>query len=124
MAVEDGAILGMLLERFQRCIHLLKPVDKYRLINGLFMMYEDLRKERTKVNVEGAVHTRHYYHLPDGPEQQARDVALSKLPLSNWEASCMFNWGDFQYQNDLLGFDVLVDAQAKYNEWVKTAFQA
>ena len=119
MAVEDGAILGMLLGRFQEHARFFNQDKTSRLVSSLFSMFEKLRKERTKINVEGAVNTQYYYHLPDGSEQQARDKALSELPLENWESSCVFNWGDAQYQKDLLGFDVLVDAEAKYDEWEK-----
>ncbi|KAJ5238809.1 salicylate hydroxylase, partial [Penicillium chermesinum] len=121
MAVEDGAILGMLLGKFQHHTVAASREKRAACASSLFELYEDLRKERTKVNVEGAVHTRHYYHLPDGPEQQARDKELSELPSANWEAPCMFNWGDAQYQKDLLGFDVLADAEVQYEKWEKTA---
>ncbi|KAJ5620921.1 salicylate hydroxylase [Penicillium lagena] len=123
MAVEDGAILGLFLGKFQKYTVPASQDDKMRLLSSLFGLYEDLRKDRTKVNVEGAVHTRHYYHLPDGPEQRARDKALAELPLKDWKFSCSFNWGDAEYQRSLLGFDVLADAVAKYDDWQNAIYR-
>ncbi|KAL1856775.1 hypothetical protein Plec18170_003747 [Paecilomyces lecythidis] len=118
MAVEDGAILGLLLTKLQNAGLPLNQNEKNARLASLFRLYENLRKERTKVNVEGAVHTRHYYHLSDGDEQRNRDRELSELPGKRWKGSCSFNWGDAQYQQSLLGFDVLADAEKKFDEWV------
>lgn len=118
MAVEDGAILGLLLEKFQRAGIPSDQEEKNAQISRLFRMYEDLRKKRTEVNVAGAVHTRHYYHLADGPEQIKRDEELAGLPGTGWQGSCSFNWGDARYQNALLGFDALADAGRRFDdEW-------
>ena len=117
MAVEDGAILGLLLGRFQNNTSSIGHAEKDRLLSSLLNLYEGLRKERTTVNVQGAVHTRHYYHLADGEKQQARDAELGALPSSGWKGQCSFNWGDVEYQRSLLGFDVLADAETRYDEW-------
>lgn len=117
MAVEDGAILGLLLGRFQKNKSFLGHAEKTRLLSSLLSLYEGLRKERTNVNVQGAVHTRHYYHLADGDQQRARDAELRELPSTGWKGQCSFNWGDAEYQGSLLGFDVLADAETRYDEW-------
>ena len=116
MAVEDGAILGLLLRKFQQADMPSDHAKKNTQLALLLRMYEDLRKERTKVNVAGAVHTRHFYHLADGPEQKGRDEELASLPDAQWQANCSFNWGDVQYQKSLLGFDALVDAERRFDE--------
>jgi salicylate hydroxylase len=85
-------------------------------INRLLRLYEDIRKDRTKTNVAGAVGTRHYYHLPDGDEQRRRDAELASLPDTNWQGRCSFNWGDSEYQKALLGFDVLKHARERFEQ--------
>ncbi|KAI1803010.1 putative salicylate hydroxylase [Daldinia bambusicola] len=118
MAVEDGAVIGLLLEKFQNAGIPSDQVEKNKKLASLFRLYEDLRKERTEVNVAGAVHTRHYYHLADGPEQEARDEELAALPSTKWKARCSFNWGDAEYQKSLLGVDIIADAERRFDEWL------
>lgn len=66
----------------------------------------------------GAVHTRHYYHLADGPEHIERDEQLAGLPATGWQGSCSFNWEDAQYRKTLLGIDALTDAVRRFDdEW-------
>ena len=119
MAVEDGAVLGLLLGEFQTAGVPSGQVEKNAQLASLFRMYEDLRKSRTEVNVAGAVHTRHFYHLADGPEQRSRDEELAGLPQTKWQGRCAFNWGDAQYQKSLLGFDALADAERRFDEECK-----
>lgn len=118
MAVEDGAILGLLLEKFQSAGIPPNQVEKNEKLASILRLYEGLRKKRTEVNVAGAVHTRHYYHLADGPEQEARDKELAGLPGGKWKGPCSFNWGDAEYQQSLLGFDVLADTERRFDEWL------
>ncbi|RVX76070.1 hypothetical protein B0A52_00427 [Exophiala mesophila] len=117
MAVEDGAIIGLLLNKLQQKGISEIPGQRVAQLTGLFHLYEDLRKKRTRVNVAGAVLTRHFYHLHDGEEQIARDRDLASLPATQWQGACKFNWGDAAYQKSLLGFDVLRDAKEKFDEW-------
>ena len=117
MAVEDGAILGLLLAKLQNRMMSSTQSEKSGHLTRLFQLYQDLRKKRTEVNVAGAIHTRHYYHLPDGDEQKQRDKELATLAEYKWKGSCQFNWGDAQYQESLLGFDVLTDAEKKFDQW-------
>lgn len=116
MAVEDGAILGLLLDKMQRIGLPSNPIDKNLKLGGLFRLYEHLRRMRTETNVAGAVHTRHYYHLADGDEQIKRDKELAELPGTRWQGRCSFNWGDASYQKSLLGFDVLADAERSFDD--------
>ncbi|KAI1479277.1 putative salicylate hydroxylase [Daldinia eschscholtzii] len=118
MAVEDGAVIGLLLEKFQNAGIPSDQVEKNKKLESLLRLYEDLRKERTEVNVAGAVDTRHYYHLADGPEQEARDKELATIPSTKWKGQCSFNWGDAEYQRSLLGFDVLADTERRFDEWL------
>ncbi|KIW98777.1 uncharacterized protein Z519_00440 [Cladophialophora bantiana CBS 173.52] len=122
MAVEDGAILGLLLSRLQNSGISLVPEERATQLADLLHLYEDLRKKRTEVNVAGAVHTRHFYHLSDGDEQVKRDQDLARLPASDWQGACSFNWGDAAYQKSLLGFDVLADAERNFDDWLDRGY--
>lgn len=117
MAVEDGAVIGHLLGRLQDAGLPVKQADKNACISGLLKLYEKIRKRRAEVNVAGAVHTRYYNHLSDGDEQQQRDRDLAKMPSTQWQGSCSFNWADAEYQRSLLGFDTLVDTEQKFDRW-------
>ncbi|KAK4943605.1 hypothetical protein LTR10_016900 [Elasticomyces elasticus] len=119
MAVEDGAILGLLLSKLQTSGISSDSKERYAQLTDVLRLYEDLRKKRTEVNVAGAVDTRHYYHLSDGEEQVQRDQELAELPASNWEGPCNFNWGDAPYQKSLLGFDSLADAERNFDAWIR-----
>lgn len=121
MAVEDGAILGLLLARAQRSLSPLPSARKAQLTSVL-QLYEQLRKQRTEVNVSGAVLTREFYHLPDGESQLDRDRELSELPTAKWQGPSKWNWGDAHYQKSLLGFDVLADAESSFDEWSRNGF--
>lgn len=120
MAVEDGAILGVLLTRLQETSLSSVPKVRNAQLTSLLQLYERLRKQRTEVNVSGAVLTREFYHLHDGELQQARDRELSDLPRLRWQGPSKWNWGDADYQKSLLGFDVLADAENSFDEWSRT----
>lgn len=122
MAVEDGAVIGLLLTKLQDMGISNKQGEKNQQLSEVFRIYESMRKRRTETNVVGAVHTRHFYNLADGDEQLSRDAELRNMPSSNWNGSCSFNWADAAYQKDLLGFDVLADAEEQF-ERQKPAFQ-
>lgn len=69
-AVEDGAVLGLLLGRMQ---------SKAELPQAL-KLYERLRKTRGEAIVKETFRQRESFHMHDGPEQEARDrVFLSQL---------------------------------------------
>ncbi|KAK8090505.1 hypothetical protein PG994_000010 [Apiospora phragmitis] len=117
MAVEDGAVLGLLLAQSLEKGLPADPVEKRDYLAALLRLYQDLRKRRTETNVAGAVDTQHYYHLPDGEEQRQRDAELAVLAGDGWLGKCSFNWGDAEYQRSLLGFDVIADSKEKFEEW-------
>lgn len=110
MAVEDGCVLGILLGRANREI----PNMTAKLPQVL-ELYETLRKSRTTVNVKGSIQNRKMFHMPDGPEQEARDDTLSKV---DWKEPCAWQWGDIQYLKKLMGFDVIKNANEAFDKWV------
>jgi salicylate hydroxylase len=117
MAVEDGAILGSLLDRLQQKGIPAQPEQKYETLTNVMKLYEEMRKKRTEVNVHGAVLTRQFYHLEDGDGQMKRDHELSLMPATQWQGRSKWNWADASYQKSLLGFNVLADAETRFDEW-------
>jgi salicylate hydroxylase len=117
MAVEDGAILGLLLDRWQEQGPSSSGRKRHSELTSLMLLYEDMRQERAKINGEGAMLTRHYYHLPDGPAQIARDEHLATMPLTAWKGKSEWNWADAEYQQTLLGFDALADTMERFEKW-------
>jgi salicylate hydroxylase len=122
MAVEDGLVIGTLLGRLNTCGHLLSPSSRQKNIHGVLQLYEKLRKERTTINVKGAIEFRDFYHLPDGEEQIDRDQVLRDFDRTgDWPASCKWHWGNEEYQQYLLGFDVVDDANQRFDAWQNAA---
>jgi salicylate hydroxylase len=75
MAVEDGATIVSLLGLLDN--HLRSSEDsRVDNICRVLRLYQDLRKERTKLNVEGAESNRTFLHMPAGPELEKRDQLL------------------------------------------------
>ena len=113
MAVEDGAVLGMLLglahERLGKDLFATQ-------INQVLLRYEALRKRRTTINVQGAIHHRWFYHLPDGEDQKTRDHALKQLDWNNLYTS-IYKWFSSDYQNQLLAHNVLQAAKKEFETW-------
>ncbi|TDL21438.1 FAD/NAD(P)-binding domain-containing protein [Rickenella mellea] len=66
MAVEDAAVLGNLLSRVSQ------RDDLIPLLRG----YENLRHARTAATQASSRLNQHIFHLPDGPEQEARDASM------------------------------------------------
>jgi salicylate hydroxylase len=64
-AIEDGAALASLLKA--------TPDD----VHGALMRYEQVRKPRATRLQEASAANRVRFHLPDGPEQQKRDAAIT-----------------------------------------------
>lgn len=92
MAVEDGAVLGVLLGILsQQSI----SCNIIQDVPSLLHLYESLRKSRTTLNVQGAVANQKMFHLPDGAEQEVRDFALSSV---DWETGRECHWADIRYQ--------------------------
>jgi salicylate hydroxylase len=64
-SIEDGAALASLLTAM--------PDD----VPGALRHYEDIRKPRATRLQEASANNRTRFHLPDGPEQEARDQAMA-----------------------------------------------
>jgi len=100
-AVEDGAVLGLLLG------HL---TSKSQLPKAL-KMYEKLRKARGESIARETFKQRHDFHLFDGPEQEARDqVFLSQLGKEP-EGAFPSRWTCPEVQPWLYGYDAYMEVE-------------
>lgn len=111
MAVEDGIALGILLGKLSKSsLSPSKTPDVLRL-------YELTRKERTTVNVEGAVTNRKLYHM-DGPEADTRNEAFTRVDWDDPSSDFEWGWGNVQYLKRLMAFDTIAEAGRQFDEWV------
>ena len=100
-AVEDGTVLGLLLGYMQTRDDLPKALR----------MYQKLRKSRGDAIVQEAFKQRESFHMPDGPEQEARDeIFLSQLnkPLKGPFPS---RWTCPEVQPWLYGYDAFEEVK-------------
>ncbi|KAJ5284570.1 hypothetical protein N7505_002550 [Penicillium chrysogenum] len=95
-AVEDGAVLGLILGHLRSKDQLPKALE----------MYEDLRKSRGDAIVKETFKQRDSFHMADGPDQEARDkVFLSQLGKSPLQGPFPSKWTCPQVQPWLYGYD-------------------
>lgn len=111
MAVEDGIALGILLGKLSKSN---LPPSK---IPEVLRLYELTRKERTTVNVEGAVTNRKLYHM-DGPEADARNDAFTRVNWDDPDSNFEWGWGNVGYLKRLMAFDTIAEAGRQFDEWL------
>ncbi|KAE8319783.1 salicylate hydroxylase [Aspergillus transmontanensis] len=102
-AVEDAAALGVLLS----------TVSSKHEIPIALRAYEKSRKQRAETVQQSGSANRITLHLPDGPEQQARD---EQFRLSMTGGSNPDRWADRETQNFLWGWDAEKAALEAWNE--------
>ncbi|KAB8224127.1 hypothetical protein BDV33DRAFT_227496 [Aspergillus novoparasiticus] len=102
-AVEDAAALGVLLSTIS---------SKHEIPIAL-RAYEKSRKQRAETVQQSGSANRITLHLPDGPEQQARD---EQFRLSMTGGSNPDRWADRETQNFLWGWDAEKVALEAWNE--------
>ncbi|KAJ7152370.1 hypothetical protein C8R46DRAFT_480544 [Mycena filopes] len=114
MAIEDAAVLGVLFSRS------VAPNE----VRPLLEAYRALRNPRTTESQLAARSNKRVFHIPDGPEQEARDVSMRKameialceergekaadgaVPTANSWADRARNWSQYGY-----------DAEEAAREW-------
>lgn len=101
-AVEDAAALGVLLSTIS---------SKHEIPIAL-RAYEKSRKQRAETVQQSGSANRITLHLPDGPEQQARD---EQFRLSMTGGSNPDRWTDRETQNFLWGWDAEKAALEAWN---------
>ncbi|KAK1703419.1 uncharacterized protein BDZ83DRAFT_686415 [Colletotrichum acutatum] len=113
MAVEDGAVLGKLLGQLMSSG--LYHDGARDTILDMLEIYENLRKSRTTINVQGARSNQRAYHLPDGPIQESRDAWLRSQPRG--ASPDGFTLADTAYLGVILGFDALEESVYAFENW-------
>ncbi|KNG83102.1 putative salicylate hydroxylase, partial [Aspergillus nomiae NRRL 13137] len=102
-AVEDAAALGVLLS----------TISYKHEIPVALRAYEKSRKQRAETVQQSGSANRITLHLPDGPEQQARD---EQFRLSMTGGSNPDRWADRETQTFLWGWDAEKAALEAWNE--------
>lgn len=112
MAVEDGAVLGMLLGSVAS-----RSKDTTGTmateVAAVLKLYEEIRKPYTSRNVSGAVRNGSIFHLEDGVAQWLRDKVLSISGLTK-ETDWSFIMS-YRYRQ-MLGADVLQETERRLRE--------
>lgn len=105
MAVEDGAMLGALLENIKTKAQL----------GDLLDLYESLRKPRTERIVLASSHQRYLNHMLDGKEQQERDrLLLEDKPKPGFPNK----WKDAEFRDWMFGYNVFEEARIGWERYV------
>lgn len=94
-SLEDGAALGILLSQAKARADL----------SNLLMLYENIRKPRSSALQQRSMKQRYTNHLPDGREQQDRDVLLQEQ-FNDPRRGYPFYWLDPADQEFVYGYDV------------------
>lgn len=80
-------------------------------------VYEAVRKERAEKIAASAMGTSKSLHLPDGPEQERRDMAIRNAGREGAEESDTADkWRDQQWQDYMWGVDVMRVTIEKWDE--------
>lgn len=114
MAIEDAAVLG----------HLFSHVSHPSQIKPLLQGYQELRLARTSATQAQSRLNQRIFHLPDGPEQEARDANMRtamemELRLMRGEKAEDVTLGNQNQWADQTksGLQYGYDADAAANEW-------
>jgi len=115
MAVEDAAVLGNLLSR----------ISSPNELTPLLRAYQSIRHGRASATQMDSRVNQHIFHLPDGPQQEARDASMrAAMEEARKEAraddadGCVGSanlWGD--RARNMQAFDY--DADKAVEEWWK-----
>lgn len=100
-AVEDAAALGILLSN----------IRSRREISSALQVYERSRKQRAETVQQSGSENRITLHLPDGPEQKARDEQFR----SSTTGANPDKWSDRETQEFLWGWDA---EKAALDAWI------
>lgn len=109
MAFEDGAVLGECLSRLPDRDDVAKTSpDFLQAKRHALSVFQQCRKERTKMVVDRGNIQQYLYHLHDGPEQEERDRKMQMTPTPEGEALA---WRDPGLAPKLLGYDHIADVR-------------
>ncbi|KAI0188954.1 hypothetical protein EV127DRAFT_114588 [Xylaria flabelliformis] len=100
-AIEDGAVLGLLLGSIPTRDQLPKALG----------MYQDLRKARGDAIVKEAFKQRDAFHMQNGPEQEARDALFLSLLGKELKGPFPSRWTCPHVQPWLYGYDAYQEVE-------------
>lgn len=103
-SVEDGAVLGVLLSKISRV-----GPDRTDM-SEVLQLYQQVRKDRSERVAAGTMQQRHYNHLPDGPEQEARDRTMLEQ-FDEQLPGYPFFWAEPVLQKWIFGYDAIKEAE-------------
>lgn len=125
MALEDAGVLGLCLARL--------PDTSTASKQHALAVYEACRRARTEKVVRRGTYNQHMYHMPDGPDQVARDAKMARyddvdrqwlardelpvLPVSDETGDDPFPWRYHGVARWLLTYDMWKDVE---DHWDRT----
>ncbi|OQU96450.1 FAD binding domain-containing protein [Cladophialophora immunda] len=99
-SIEDGGVLGRLLSH----------VGSKEQLSWAITLYERLRKPRSERIARETFHQREAFHMPDGPEQQARDKLFESQLGQEISGKFPSRWTCPEVQPWLYGYDAYREA--------------
>jgi salicylate hydroxylase len=112
MSFEDGAVLGECLSRLPNSRDTSKAsADFLAAKKHALAVFQECRKQRTKMVVERGNVQQYLYHLHDGAEQEERDRKMQMVPTLEGEALA---WRDPGLAPKLLGYDHIADVRVRF----------
>lgn len=121
MSVEDGAVLGILIGKLDQSGRFGACNVGRGVVSSVLELYESIRIPRTSQIVKVADETRYYYFLEDGEAQRERDEFLSNIGSRDWTGSPRWMMAPFEHQHELLGLNIIADAEDKFDDWLSHA---
>ncbi|KAI0052821.1 FAD/NAD-P-binding domain-containing protein [Auriscalpium vulgare] len=114
MAIEDAAVLGNLLSR----------ISAKEQLPGFLHAYQEIRYTRASEVQSSSRLNQHIFHLPDGPEQRARDAAMRDAMAAEFDPAAASNalegnpnqWADRSKSQALFGYDTDLEADRWWEE--------
>lgn len=117
MAVEDGAALGILLGRLSQS----RLPNRKARVPDVLQLYEGMRKNRTTLNVQGAIENRDLFQMADPERVEQRNAEMRAADLTDINNDCKWGYANLRYQKQLMGFDTIRDANKQFQSWLEQA---
>lgn len=117
MAIEDAAVLGVLFSH----------ISSREQIRPILHAYQALRYPRTTITQLASRSNQTIFHLPDGPEQEARDKSMRQAmedalreergePALNASSGNANVWADRGKSGTQFGYDAEMEAERYFKE--------
>lgn len=107
--MEDGVCLGTLLG-------LRKDSPSDISLNSILDLYCRLRKERTALQLHGALKNRALFHMEDEAARQERNRVFKEATWDDRSDSFEWTLANMDYQRKLHGYDAILATQTAFRE--------